>query len=243
MKDQYNPCGCYIDGGTSIKSYKKEECLKISTTKRNILLIGDSHSAQYSKSFRENLKDENIIEVSAGFTFPFIDAIGKDDSKRLMNFLYSDFLPEQYKNIDIVVFSVHWPMYQYNLIDYSKEELKIKMLQLIKYYEDKRIKFIVLGQTESYLLPFPRIIAITKANEKANYDRYINKETSDLNNYLKSFKPKKNYIDIYNLKGIKKFDSKNKIPYMFDDSHLTKFGADQIVDYLIKSNFLDKKNK
>ena len=237
---QFEPCGCFLTDRDKLDDFDEIKCLKIDTSKRNILLLGDSHSAEFSQSFREKLSTDNILEVSASNTFPFLNTQGAVESKMLIDYLYNDFIPKNQQHIDMVVLSVHWPMYNTSLIGFEKKELKSKILELVKYYSDRKIKFVFLGQTESYIMPFPRVIALAKDSEKYNYTSYLDKSSKDFNNYLKTFVPKSNYVEIYELKNINKFDSKNSVPYMFDDNHLTKFGTDQVVDYLIKNNFLDQ---
>ena len=61
----------------------------------------------------------------------------------------------------------------------------------------------------------------------------IDMEAENVNFYLKSIIPKDIYIDIYNKTKIK-YNTKTKSPYMFDDNHLTRFGADQVIDIFIK---------
>ncbi|RBN49496.1 acyltransferase family protein [Flavobacterium psychrolimnae] len=234
---QFNPCGCFITGGDNIKDFNKEKCLKIDKSKKNMLLIGDSHSAQFSQTLREKLKDYNLIEVSAGYTFPFPNPKGLKDSRDLMSFLYSDFIPKNASDIDVVLISVHWMMAKQSVMGYEKEEIKTKLLEMTNYYSKFGIKFLILGQTESYTTTFPRVVAFNKINDNNEFSKYFSNETAFMNIFLKTIIPDKNYVDLYNLKGITKFDSNKNIPYMFDDNHFTKYGTDQIVDYLLKNKY------
>ena len=122
-EQQFNPCHCFITNGQNINEYDFKKCLKISETKKNILLIGDSHSAQYSSSFR-NLSDVNLMEASAGYVFPFPKSKGKKDTKKLMGFIFNQFIPKNHQKIDLVIISAHWLMKNNPNLAYSDEEIK-----------------------------------------------------------------------------------------------------------------------
>ena len=52
-----------------------------------------------------------------------------------------------------------------------------------------------------------------------------------MNEFLKSFIPSKNYIDIYNKNNIIKLGP--DATYMFDTNHLTEFGANQVYEKIL----------
>ncbi|MET0945565.1 MAG: acyltransferase family protein [Flavobacterium sp.] len=234
---QFNSCGCFITQSLNFSDYNLSKCLNIDQNKKNILLIGDSHAAQLSASLREKLLDYNILEASASYTFPFIEPSGKKDSKFLMNLVFNDFLKKNPDKIDVVLISTHWLMYRNGQLGYKKEDIKENLLKTIKYLQDKKIKVFVLGQTETYTIPYPKIVMLNITFNKNLDSRYIDKEAEELNTYFKSFIPKDVYVDIYN-RNVIKYDKKTKTPYMFDDNHLTRLGADQVVDYLIENSKL-----
>ncbi len=234
---QFNPCGCFIKQNLNFSDYNLSKCLKIDSNKKNILLIGDSHAAQLSASLREKLWDYNVLEADASYTFPFVKPRGKKDSKFLMNLVFNKFIQKNYKKIDVVLISTHWLMYRNGQLGYKKEDIKDNLLKTIKYLQDKNIKVFILGQTETYTIPYPKIIMLNLTFNKKLDSRYIDKEAEDLNIYFKSFIPKDIYIDVYN-KIVIKYDTKTKRPYMFDDNHLTRFGANQVIDIFQKTHKL-----
>lgn len=234
---QFNPYGCFITQSLNFSDYKLADCLKIDSSKKNFLIIGDSHAAQFSSSIREKLKEYNILEASASYTFPFIEPRGKKDSKFLMNLVFNDFINKNYDKIDVVLISTHWLMYRNGALGYKKEDIKENLLATIRYLQNKNIKVLVLGQTETYTIPYPKIIMLNKTFDQNLDSRYIDIEASEVNEYLKSFIPKDVYIDVYN-KSVIKYDDEIKTPYMFDENHLTKFGADNLLEFVIKEQNL-----
>jgi len=234
-KTQFNPCDCFIAQSLTYKDYDATRCLTINPDKKNILLLGDSHAAQLSASFREKLPDNfHLSEASASYVFPFVNANGRRDSKFLMHKVFNEFIKTEYKNIDAVIISVHWLMYRNGQLGYNKEGLVENLLNTIQYIESKDIKVVLVGQMESYSIPFPKILTINKTFGSDFTNRYIDEEGKELNEYFKLLLDENVYLDIYNKKIIKF----NSLPYMFDDNHLSKFGADQLVNIILKEKLL-----
>lgn len=231
---QNNPCNCVITQNLTYKDYDEEKCLSIVLGKKNILLLGDSHAAQISGPLREKLgSNYNVSEASASYVFPFVDAKGKKDSKFLMNKVFNEFIKYNYQNIDVVLISTHFLMYRNGSLGYSRDDLGKNLLKTITYLRNLGIKVVVVGQTESYSMPYPKIRSLSQTFGKNLESRYIEKDGYELNEYFKTILSDDVYIDVYNSK-IQKFDKKTKEIYMFDDNHLSKYGADQLVPIIIK---------
>lgn len=229
---QFNPCHCFITDSQKIAEYDFNNCLKISETKRNILLLGDSHAAQYSSSFR-NLSEINILEVSAGYVFPFPNSRGKKDTKKLMDYVFNQFIPKNSKKIDLVIISVHWLMRNNPNLNYSNDEIKQGVLETIKYLNRYHINYLFLGQTETYKLSYPKILMLK--NFGRHESEFIDEEAFFMNQTLKTIIPKGHYIDLYENSKIEKLDRTGTRPYMFDSNHYSEFGASQVVRNVVKN--------
>lgn len=228
---QFNPCNCFITNGQKINEYDSKRCLMISETKKNIFLIGDSHSAQYSSSLR-NLSDINLLEASAGYVFPFPGSRGKKDTKRLMDYVFNEFIPKNHQRINLIIISAHWLMKDNPNLHYSEEEIKRGVLETIAYMNKFHINYVFLGQTETYNMSYPKILMLKNFCRKES--EFVNSEALKMNEMLKNIVPKNNYIDLYENKSINKVDKTGEIPYMFDGNHYSKFGAQQVVKNIIE---------
>lgn len=236
-EEQFNSCGCFVTEGELYQKYNHEKCLIIDDYKKNLLLIGDSHSAQFSKSIRQKLSNEyNVLELSAGYTMPFPNPKGYEASKELMNYFFNDFLPKNHQYLDKVIISVHWYNYDNSKIGYSREELIEKINELKKLLNKYKIDYTILGQSESYILPFPKIKFLDKLYSSDFENEYLDLKSKEINDVVKSHFSNKRYIDIYKIKGIIKSDEINKNLYMMDKNHFTEFGANQVIDHLLKIN-------
>ena len=232
-KKQFNSGVCH-----HVDKINYKECLCIDTNKKNILLLGDSHAGQFSLSFRSKLNNSkyNFIEHTTVGSFPLIDSNGDKKSTAQFRSLFEKFIVDNNKRIDVILLSCNWTNYPISAGYSSNEELASGINATIKFLEKLGIKVLIIGQGEEYNIDYPRIVAFNLEGKiKQNY---INQQSRLLNNDLKKLIPVKNYIDIFLDPRIRHYDNVNKVPYMFDDDHMTIYGADQLVDLLLKRNIL-----
>lgn len=232
---QFNPCHCFITNNQKINEFDFKNCLRLSDSKKNILIIGDSHSAQYSSSLRK-LQNINLLEASAGYVFPFPDSRGKKDPKKLMNYVFTRFIPENHRKIDLVIISVHWLMKNNPNLAYNKSEIQRGITETIVYLNRYHINYLFLGQTETYKLSYPKILMLK--NFGRTESEFMNSEALEINEMLKTTIPEDHYIDLYENTSLKKTDKTGNIPYMFDSNHFSKFGADQVVKNIIEKRLI-----
>lgn len=221
---QFNECGCF----ESIERFNKLNCMSISPSKPNILLFGDSHAAHFSASLRK-LKQYNILQASAGFTLPFIKSNGTELSFQVINYVDSDFLIDN--KVDLVIISASWIMRNNPNIGYSEEKVLKEITSMLKFFTDRKIKYIFVGQSETYSLSYPKILML-KHFEKDEKE-FIEPATDVLHKKIKMIVDRNHYVDIYNSSLIEHYDSISKTPYMFDNNHFTTYGADQIVQKIL----------
>lgn len=215
--------------------YKK--CLCINIKKKNILLLGDSHAGQFSLSFRKKLDSTkfNFMEHTVVGSFPLINAKGEKRASGQFKSIFNKFIVEHKSNIDVVLLSCNWMNYPNSAGYGSNEELVNDVNATINELKKMGIKkVLIMGQGEEYNIDYPRVIAFNLEGKLGK--SYVNQESVILNNDLKKQVPPENYINIFLDDKIKHYDPVNKVPYMFDDDHMTIYGADQIVDLLLKKN-------
>jgi peptidoglycan/LPS O-acetylase OafA/YrhL len=228
-KKQFNSGVCH-----NVAKIKYKQCLCLNPKKKNILLLGDSHAGQFSLSFRTKLDSTkfNFMEHTVVGSFPLINSKGEQNSTKQFKSLMDKFIPENKNSISLILLSCNWMNYPTSGGYKSNKELGEGITATIKMFEKLGIKVIVIGQGEEYDIEFPRVVAFNlQGNRQKNY---VNLESAELNNDLKRIIPSKNYFDIFLNSEIQHYDSKNNIPYMFDDDHMTLYGADQVVDLFLK---------
>ena len=227
LKDQFGKGRCHIDIDNKFEQYDKTGCLFLSENKPNYLLVGDSHAGAISSSLRNALSSRNInlLQATVSTTYPLLDTKGPINSVRVIDYIYKDFISKNKKKIDKVIITAFWGSGQY-----ESSVLKSKINQLINYLEEKGIEAVVIGQTPAYTMNYPEILALEKKLNKSLEDKYLLTKSNTINTYLKKHIDKQDYIDVSNLDFIK---YKDRACYMYDDDHLSIFGANQLVNFLL----------
>lgn len=230
---QFNPCGCY----ESIEKYNKSNCLNLSDTKPNIFLVGDSHAAQFSSVMRKS-HHLNFLEASTRFVLPIIQSNGKPGNKEVIDLAYNNFLKSNKKDISLVIISASWLMRHNPNIGFSEKEVLIGLKETLKFFKEQKITYLVIGQTETYNINYPKIIMLY--NLGRNEKEFLNSESYEINEMLKRLIPAGNYVDVFNNPLITHYDDKKNLPYMFDDNHLTNYGAEQVYHKIIYPRIMTK---
>ena len=205
-------------------------CLCIDTTKQNILLLGDSHGAELSMSFRERFEKQNInlIQATSSGCSPFINSKGIPKCQDLFNFIYNNYFIKNSNKINGIIFCGNWYLFSEN----DKKQLISSFNNTLSYFKKFNIPFVIIGQTEVYILDYSTIAAKEFQYNINVSSKYFSKESRETNELLSKEFPQY-YINIYD-SLIPKISDKN-IPYMFDGNHYTKFGADLAVNKILAS--------
>jgi peptidoglycan/LPS O-acetylase OafA/YrhL len=219
--------GCFITKNMNgLGSINIAGCLPIYKGKRNILLLGDSHAAQFFPALKSHFADKgiNLGHASASSCLPLKTAggPGPGNCDDLLTYIFGEFLPQNAADIESIILSANW-------VDnpHGKEQLLADIKNTIKHLDKLGIKTVVLGQTETYKIDYSTIAAMEHEYGIDISDNYLDKETKEINEYLKAGLKDK-YIDLFNLSYLEKV-SPEKIPYMFDQNHLTDFGVEQVL--------------
>lgn len=233
---QFGTGSCFIARkNKGRESFDIEKCLTISSEKRNIVLIGDSHAAHLSQSMKEQFAElgVNLSQASASGCLPFKRKVGKAYCNEVMAQVYDVFLPLNKRNVDGVILSAHWL-----LLDQDQEQLIKELKETLTYLNFLGLKTIIIGQNETYKINYTSIAA-RNYQQRSNLDTsYLVSEGGSLNERLKREFPD-DYVDIYNLEEINHLSDRN-IPYMSDLNHFTKYGADLVVMQLIQNDAFKK---
>ncbi|MBD1429761.1 acyltransferase family protein [Sphingobacterium litopenaei] len=216
---------CHSD---NLETLKKNGCLIINNRKKNILLTGDSHAAQYYLSLSQliDTSQYNIVQITTSGALPLLNTKGAKGPKSVMNFVLMDYLPNNLEKFDLVLISAHW--YNYKLRGYSQKEFVAEFKNLDKYMEGLNSKYLILGQSVFYRIPYPTSVALNYYyKENVNY---INTDGEKLNNILKS--SVNNYFDLYPMYFPELQITES--PYFFDNDHFTLRATDVVVPIILK---------
>ncbi len=146
IKEQFSTDCCFVksDGSAEFNKFKRRDCLKIDSAKKNILLLGDSHAASLSASLRKQFAAHNINLVAEQLhllTYPFLRKTGLPEfHHQLYQYIFYEFLIKNKKYIDGVILGGSWYMN-------PQEEVVEPLLQVTRYLKTLGIPVIIMGQT------------------------------------------------------------------------------------------------
>ena len=220
-------CAVNFDMGEK-PDFGSKMCFGLVDGMKNVILMGDSHSAHVSQSFRERFLSDstNLIQASFVGCMPILDKNGNRGCSEAIDYMYADFIPKNKDKIDAVIISANW------INAKRKKQLVPDIIRTIKYVESFNIPVIILGQSETYITSYASIAAREIEYRTSLDKKFIDQESYKVNQTLKKSLGSY-YIDIFEVNTDKL--NKDNIPYMYDHNHYTKYGADFVTNHIFKS--------
>jgi len=233
QEKQFSNGCCFVSASAAgLKALKQDQCLRIRKGEKNILLLGDSHAAHFSQSFEEYFKKKQVHlnHASASGCLPILRENGASQCHEIIDFIFKDYLPQHASQINGVVISANWQLAE------NPDQLVEDLQHTIDYLHYLHIKVLILGQNETYTVPFTSIIAREYQYHQQISDNFINRRAYAIHELLKN-KLKPYYVDIYHLKTPKlspKFD-----PYMSDENHFSAYGAQMVTKKIFSTPLMN----
>jgi len=131
---------------TQEAGYDKDACLQFSDTKPNILVLGDSHGAQYWRAISERFSDSNVMQATASGCKPVQPARGQQRCVDVMNYAFDQAIDTG--RVDTLIIIARWKMGDIGPLVATIEAVKPKV---------KRI--VVIGPTVEYDGEYPELLA------------------------------------------------------------------------------------
>jgi len=232
---QFREMTCFYSGQKhSFQTYKKAKCLSISPSKKNYMIVGDSHAAHFWYAMNQVFPEHNILQATASGCRPLLKPAGRKECTKLMNYIFEDFI--RINKIDGVILSAQW----------RRNETE-QLLSTIEYLNEYVDKVIVIGPTIEYQRELPILLAThsEKTNKELSYlmTRYVREDTRITDNKLNSM-----LIDSHatyiRLSEQVCSDSRctvftdDGVPMLFDESHFTISGSIKIIKDMKRKNIL-----
>ena len=120
------------------------DCLRLSATKPNIALLGDSHGAHFSQALRTLLPGANIVQATAAGCRPLLHGKGLPICRTTMDAAFGTL---DFARIDTVVLSARW-------LDFEQPAL----LDTIRWLRAHGTRVLVIGPSVEYDADLPALI-------------------------------------------------------------------------------------
>ncbi|WP_226570973.1 acyltransferase family protein [Mangrovibacter yixingensis] len=223
------PYSCFYTGKPG-QSYDIENCMRPSMQKKNILLLGDSHMADMSLSFKKLFSNYNIMQATLSSCLLIPGEAKREECKNLTDRVYKKI--ESVSNVDVIFISAYWSAVK------DTSTLPENIANAVKQLKGKtNADIYIIGQTKVFDKELPSLIRVRGGT---GINQYRNKSVDLVNNMLKESLPKYNvkYINIYDFgcddNNECNFVSDKNYPMLFDTDHLTQDWAISIVQMIKK---------
>jgi len=223
-----NPARCFITSRDRYEDFDHDRCLTPDPTKRNFLLIGDSH-ANHLWSGLAGLDGVHVMQASASLCTPTIAqrTAPAPGCARLMRFMFDEWLPHHH--VDKLLIAAYW-----------KEADLPYVAQTLEWAKANRIEVVLFGPTVVYDSPLPRILAESiQKNDAASIVKHRLDSVVDLDRMMRAVANAQStrYVSMRDEicpQGDCRVYAEKDVPMQYDYGHLTEEGSRLIVDGLAR---------
>lgn len=204
--------------------YNREKCLALSTTKPNVLLLGDSHSAQYWQALHTQYPEINFLQASASGCLPIQHTLGEEHCTRLRDYIFDDFLPHHH--VDAIVLAAYYlPPTEQTVQD------ALKTAQALTAYTNH---IYILGPNPTLDTSLPRLLIRAEYKGQGIVAEHFDNDMPTEDRLFRNtpMPPNVSYLSYYATRcpgsTCSWFTSTGE-PLLFDNNHLTPSGSADII--------------
>jgi peptidoglycan/LPS O-acetylase OafA/YrhL len=221
--------GCFITSDYRTENFNYDLCLHQDTDKKNILLLGDSHSAMLWSALSSSLKDANVMQASCYACEPVLHPSGSADCKKMMSYIFQTYLPAH-------------PVQEVFMVGRWSEKDMDEVTATIAWAKQHQVPVTVFGPVPEYDGPLPRLLAYSIAWNKPDLaSQHLVASQGPLDAEMQGMAMNTwhvPYVSLYQAicgaEGCAEYaDAAHTIPLMDDANHLNQFGASFVVRGLI----------
>jgi peptidoglycan/LPS O-acetylase OafA/YrhL len=226
---------CFITTEYHFEKYDYDNCLREDKSKKNYLLLGDSHSAMLASALSAELKNSNVMQASTAACEPSLAPTGSVDCKKMMAYIFQRYLPTH-------------PIQGVFLVGRWEQKDLDSLTKVISWAKQHQVAVIVFGPVPEYDAPLPRLLAYSIAWNKPDLvSQHMIDGIKSLDAEMQQTAATAwhvHYISLYSEicnsgRCLEYADQANKLPLMGDDNHLSAPGASLVVRQLVDKGELD----
>jgi peptidoglycan/LPS O-acetylase OafA/YrhL len=229
---------CFITATDSFAYFNRDLCLHRDPTRKNYLLLGDSHAAMLWDALSFQFPDVNIMQANAGGCRPFIHPnaypVRPESCTEMMNYIFLEYLPRL--PVDGLLLAGRW-----------LPEDTDRIAETIAWARMHHIPVVLFGPLPEYNAPLPRLLAISVANGDPDLvRRHLLPANFALDAKLQDLAEnswRQRYVSLTQASCSKQVctefaDDAHSVPLLFDDNHLSRGGARLILSRMANRRIL-----
>lgn len=220
---QFRKGVCFM-GETDAQTFNRD-CLRLSTDQPNLMVIGDSHAAQYWRAFADRYPDRNVVQATASGCRPLLDATGLERCTDLMKYAFGLLGEAPKPGVEGIVLAGRW-------LDREVPAL----VATTKWLVDQGYRVMVIGPTVEYDGDFPVLMARARMDdEEASVDDLRLRDREMLDRRLQPLIEATGaiYVSAYRLECPEAgclLRDRTGAPLHFDYGHLTLAASREMVE-------------
>ncbi|MDP3856904.1 MAG: acyltransferase family protein [Stagnimonas sp.] len=143
---------CFLSQTSSAAALDRKHCLARAADRPNLLLLGDSHAAQYWIGLDDMLKTAQVQQTTASGCRPGLPLTGAERCTRMMAEVLRDFVPNT--KPDAILLAARWKAWDVE-----------PLVRLVRSLQPYSARIIVLGPVSEYRLPLPQVLALARLRQ------------------------------------------------------------------------------
>lgn len=221
---QFREGSCFLSGYADGGSYDSENCARVVDSRANVLLLGDSHAAQYGGALTEILGNANVMQTTISGCRPLVGSSGTPECVALRDWALEEFLPSN--KVDAIVLGGRW----------REDELSF-VRPTIEYLKQFTRSVIVIGPTVEYESVFPILVARSETQGRdLDFDTIRTPGRDEVDHGMKAAVEAAgaHYVDVLATECPTTTScvvfAPDGVPLQFDYGHLTLSGSKFVLD-------------
>lgn len=213
-------------GGTCFASegqqYDRARCLTLRTGQPNVIVMGDSHAAQYWRAIALRFPQVNVVQATASGCRPTLAFKGRDRCVSVMKLVLNDIVRRP--DVVGVVLAGRW-----------RGSEVASLIDTVSYLRKLGLAVTVIGPTTEYSVDMPRVLARSMlAGDPSRISALLKRSRFDLDRRMKPLVENAGgqYLsetDIECPKGKCQLFDGDGGPYHFDYGHLTFTASKEVI--------------
>ena len=236
QNDVYRVGTCLLTSNfNKFSTFDRDECLKLSDTKKNILIFGDSHAAHLWPGLKKQYPQINFLQATASGCKPMLPLSGENRCTELVRYVLTDFIKTHH--LDEIIISARWYIADVPKLIATTSELRA--------YVDR---IIVAGPTTEYTQPLPRLMAtsVIKGQDPAGFAALFRRsEPKEIDQEFKRqiWPDGVIYLSLYSAMCKKNCIvlSRDGLPLQYDYGHFTEAGSEEVVKLISPEILFDQR--